>query len=186
MTLATLVNIGSLISSVAVLISLVYLNRQLRQGALNQRSKMDRGRSQQVGDWLQYIAQPETAALILRGHAGDPSLSALECQRYLWSMYPLFLHFEDSYFQHRDGMIGEGQYASIIGHLKSQSTTPGFRALWLHIRERFPPEFTAYVDGVMREAPVSGAEIADWTAEWRAQSAQPAAQTPRPGSTSSS
>ena len=35
MPLATLVNIGSLISSLAVLVSLVYLNRQLRQGALN-------------------------------------------------------------------------------------------------------------------------------------------------------
>ncbi|MEP7044294.1 MAG: hypothetical protein ABI843_14620 [Dokdonella sp.] len=32
MTLATLVNIASLISSFGVLISLVYLNRQLRQG----------------------------------------------------------------------------------------------------------------------------------------------------------
>ena len=73
MDLSTLVNIASVISSLAVLVSLAYLARQLRQGALNQRSKMDRGRSQQVGDWLQYIAQADTAALILRGHAGDPT-----------------------------------------------------------------------------------------------------------------
>lgn len=171
MNLATLVNIGSLLGSVAVLLSLVYLNRQLRQGELNQRSKMDRGRSQQVGEWLQAIAQPEVAALILRGHAGDPTLTQVECHRYLWSMYPLFLHFEDSYFQHRDGMLGDGQYASILGHLKSQSSTPGFRALWQHIRDRFPLEFSAFVDGVMRETPVTGAEIADWTAEWKRRAA---------------
>jgi hypothetical protein len=185
MTLAILVNIGSLIGSIAVLVSLVYLSRQLRQGALNQRSKMDRGRSQQVGEWLQYIAQPDTAELILRGHAGDPTLSAVECHRYLWSMYPLFLHFEDSYFQHRDSMLGDGQYASILGHLKSQSTTPGFRALWQHIRDRFPPEFTAFVDGVMQEAPVSGAEIADWTTEWKTHSASTARQAPASGATPS-
>ena len=176
MTLATLVNIGSLLGSVAVLISLVYLNRQLRQGELNQRSKMDRGRSQQVGEWLQYIAQPETAALILRGHAGDQTLTPIECQRYLWSMYPLFLHFEDSYFQHREGMLGDGQYASILGHLKSQSSTPGFRALWLHIRDRFPAEFSQFVDRVMRETPVTGAEIATWTSAWKTAAA---AQAPR-------
>lgn len=167
MTLATLVNIGSLISSVAVLVSLVYLNRQIRQGALNQRSKMDRGRSQQVGEWLQYIAQPETAALILRGHAGDPTLTALECHRYLWSMYPLVLHFEDSYYQYRDGMISEAQYASILAHLKSRCPSPGFRALWQHIRERFPRDFAGFVDDVMRETPVSSAESADWTSQWR-------------------
>jgi hypothetical protein len=176
MTLATLVNIGSLFGSIAVLLSLVYLNRQLRQGELNQRSKMDRGRSQQVGEWLQYIAQPETAALVLRGHAGDPTLTPIECQRYLWSMYPLFLHFEDSYFQHRDGMLGDGQYASILGHLKSQSSTPGFRALWQHIRDRFPPEFSAFVDRVMHETPVTGAEIATWTSAWKATAAAQAAR----------
>jgi hypothetical protein len=171
MTLATLVNIGSLISSVAVLISLVYLNRQLRQGALNQRSKMDRGRSQQVGEWLQYVAQPDTAALILRGHAGDPTLTPLECHRYLWSMYPLILHFEDSFFQHRDEMISEPQYASIVGHLKSRCPSPGFRALWLHVRPRFPEEFVAFVDALMRETPVETDESGDWTAQWRTHAA---------------
>lgn len=168
MTLATLVNIGSLISSIAVLISLVYLNRQLHQGALNQRSKMDRGRSQQVGEWLQYIAQPETAALVLRGHAGDPTLTPIECHRYLWSVYPLILHFEDSYYQHRDGMISEPQYASIIGHLKSRCPSPGFRAIWQHVRERFPADFSEFVDEVMRNVPVATAEIADWTESWKA------------------
>jgi hypothetical protein len=128
---------------------------------------MDRGRSQQIGDWLQFIAQPDTAALILRGHAGDPALTAVEFHRYLWSMYPLFLHFEDSYYQHQGGMIGDGQYASILGHLKSQSSTPGFHALWWHIRDTFPPVSPAFVDDVMRDVQVSGAEIADWTAAWK-------------------
>lgn len=178
MTLATLVNIGSLISSVAVLVSLVYLNRQIRQGALNQRSKMDRGRSQQVGEWLQYLAQPEVAALVLRGHAGDPTLTSLECHRYLWSMYPLVLHFEDSYYQHRDGMISDAQYASVVGHLKSRCPSPGFRALWQHVRPRFPADFAAFVDGIMRDTPVSIDEDAEWTAKWRERAAAEAALAP--------
>ncbi|MFI4970027.1 MAG: hypothetical protein ACHP7D_07455 [Lysobacterales bacterium] len=167
MDISTLVNLASVISSLAVLVSLVYLALQVRQGALHQRSKMDRGRSEQVGAWLQYIAQGDTAPLILRGHAGDPTLSVTECHRYLWSMYPLFLHFEDSYYQHRDGMLGEDQYASILGHLRSQSSTPGFRALWLHIHDRFPAEFAGFVDSVMRDTPVTAAEIGSWTETWK-------------------
>jgi hypothetical protein len=171
MSLATLVNLASVVSSLAVLVSLVYLALQVRQGARNQRSMMDRGRSQQVGDWLQFIAQPDVAQLLLRGHAGDPTLTALECHRYLWSIYPLILHFEDSYYQHRDGMIGDAQYASIIGHLKSRCPSPGFRAIWQHVRSRFPVEFMAFVDDAMRQVPANGNADADWVSAWKARAA---------------
>lgn len=168
MTLNTLVSLANLISSLAVVVSLIYLSRQIRQGADNQRSIMDRGRSEQVGDWLQYIARDDTAELVLRGHAGDPTLTETELHRYLWSLYPLFLHFEDSFYQHRAGMIGDGQYASIVGHLKSQCTSPGFRALWRHIRLRFPTDFVAFFDNAMETTPVDCSEIATWTADWHA------------------
>jgi hypothetical protein len=182
MTLATLVNIGSLLSSLAVLASLLYLNRQIRQGALNQRSTMDRGRSQQVGEWLRFIAQPEIAALIDRGHAGDPMLTSIEIQRYLWSLYPLILHFEDSYYQHRDGMISDAQYASIVGHLRSRCPSPGFRAIWQQVRPRFPAEFVAFIDALMREIPPVRAEESDWTPRWRAWAAAEIAAASRPSS----
>lgn len=167
MTLATLVNIASLISSLAVLVSLVYLSQQIRQGALNQRSTMDRGRSRQVGEWLQFIAQPEIGELVQRGDAGDPSLSSSEIRRYVWAMYPLLLHFEDSYYQHRDGMISDAQYASIVGHLESGCSAPGFRATWAHVRSRFPRDFTAFIDGLMQTIPPEDPATADWTAQWR-------------------
>lgn len=170
MELSTLVNIASVISSLAVLVSLAYLALQMRQSARIQRSKMDRGRAEQVGAWLQHIAQADTAALILRGHAGDPTLDAVECHRYLWSMYPLFLHFEDSYYQHRDGMLGDDQYASILGHLRSQSSTPGFRALWQHVRDRFPSKFAGFVDSVMREVSSTSSEVSGWIETWKSAS----------------
>lgn len=60
-------------------------------------------------------------------------------------MYPLFLHFEDSYYQYRDGMISEPQYASV--------------------------EFAAFVDGLMREIAVGDADGSEWTERWREQAA---------------
>lgn len=173
MDLSTLANLASVISSLAVLVSLAYLALQMRQSARIQRSKMDRGRAEQVGAWLQHIAQADTAALILRGHAGDATLDAVECHRYLWSMYPLFLHFEDSYYQHRDGMLGDDQYASILGHLRSQSSTPGFRALWQHVRSRFPGEFAGFVDSVMREVAPTSNEVSGWIETWKSAARSP-------------
>src|SRR5690606_14011529 len=116
---------------------------------------------------------PDTAGLVLRGHSNDPTLDAVDCHRYLWSIYPLFLHFEDSYYQHRDGMLGDDQYASIVGHLRSQSSTPGFRALWRCVRGRFPHEFAGFVDSVMREVAPTSSEVAGWIDAWKSAARSP-------------
>ena len=146
MLLATLVNIASLASSIAVLVSVVYLAIQIRQTARNQRAVMDRGRSQQVGDWLQFIAGPDIAPLMLRGNADYLALKADERQRYLWCLYPLLLHYEDSFHQHKDGMLSDAQYRSICNQMRDSAKGAGMRAAWNDVRDRFPDEFRAFAD----------------------------------------
>ena len=146
MTLGDFANVANLVSSAAVLVSVVYLALQIRQSARNQRSLMDRGRSEQVSGWLQFIASPEIAPLVLRGHACDPSLTADEHQRYLWCLYPLLLHYEDSFYQHQERMLGRSQYASICSQMKDSARQPGFRAAWAELRDRFPDDFRSFGD----------------------------------------
>jgi hypothetical protein len=150
MTLNTLVNVASLLSSVAVLVSVIYLGLQIRQSARNQRSLMERGRSEQVGNWLQFIAGPDIAPLMLRGNAQDPTLTADERQRYLWCLYPLLLHYEDSFYQKREGMLGDEQYTSIRNQMQDSAKAPGFRAAWAQVCENFPAAFRTFADGVFK------------------------------------
>jgi hypothetical protein len=150
MMLNTLVNVASLLSSVAVLVSVVYLGLQIRQSARNQRSLMERGRSEQVGNWLQFIAGPDIAPLMLRGNAQDPTLTPDERQRYLWCLYPLLLHYEDSFYQKREGMLGDEQYTSIRNQMQDSAKAPGFRAAWAQVRENFPAAFRAFADGIFK------------------------------------
>ncbi len=151
MSLTDLATIASLISSVAVLVSLVYLGLQIRQTARNQRSLMDRGRSQQVGEWLQFIAGPDIAPLVMRGHAGDLTLSAEEHQRYLWCIYPLLLHYEDSFYQNRERMLSAAQYQSISNQMRDSVRAAGFRAAWTEVRDRFPEDFALFFDAIVRD-----------------------------------
>ncbi len=148
MTLDKLVSFASLVSSVAVLVSLVYLALQIRQSARNQRAIMDRGRSEQVGQWLQFIAGPDIAPLMLRGHACDPTLTADDHQRYLWCLYPLLLHYEDSFYQYRDRMLSEVQFVSIKNQMRDSARHAGFRAAWAELRDRFPNSFRDFADGM--------------------------------------
>ncbi len=152
MTLSDLATIASLVSSLAVLASLLFLAQQIRQAERNQRSIMDRGRSQQVSEWLRFIAGPEIAPLVMRGHACDPTLTEDERQRYRWCIYPLLLHYEDSFYQHRERMLGDAQYTSTLNHMRSSAATPGFRQAWGEVRGRFPPEFANFLDGLVRDA----------------------------------
>lgn len=151
MSLNDLANLASLISSVAVLVSLAYLAVQITQTQRNQRAIMDRGRSQQVSDWLMFISGSDVFPLVMRGHACDPTLTEDEKQRYRWCIYPLLLHYEDSFYQHREGMLGDAQYTSTLNHMKNSAATPGFRRMWSETRDRFPPEFTAFLDGIVAE-----------------------------------
>lgn len=155
MTLSELANIANLISSVAVLGSLIFLGRQIRQSARNQRSLMDRGRSQQVSEWLQFIASPDIAPLVLRGHAMDSALTPDEHRRYIWCLYPILLHYEDSFYQHRQRMLGDEQYVSICNQMKDSARYAGFRAAWAEVRDRFPQEFRDFADE-MFAAPAEG------------------------------
>jgi hypothetical protein len=150
MSLATLVGIASLVSSVAVLLSVFYLALQIRQSARNQRSLIDRGRSEQVGAWLQFIASPEIAPLVIRGHAGD-ALSAEEKQRYIWAVYPMILHYEDSFYQHREGMMSDVQFTSIRNQIYDSARYPGVRMIWSEVRERFPDDFRRFADPILAQ-----------------------------------
>jgi len=150
MSMGALVNVASVLSSIAVLVSVVYLALQIRQSARNQRSLIDRGRSEQVSQWLQFIASPDIAPLVLRGHKGE-ALTPDEHQRYVWCLYPLLLHYEDSFHQYREQMLSRAQYDSICSQMKDSARAPGFRAVWAEVRERFPDPFRAFADRMFAE-----------------------------------
>jgi hypothetical protein len=131
-----------------------YLALQIRQSARNQRSLIDRGRSEQVGAWLQFIASPEMAPLVIRGHAGDPAMTAEEKQRYAWAVYPMILHYEDSFYQHREGMMSEVQFTSICNQVHDSARYPGVRRTWSEVRDRFPADFQRFADPILNEPPL--------------------------------
>jgi hypothetical protein len=80
MTLTDLASIGTLASAAAVLVSLICLNLQTRLAAHNQQSLMQHGRTQQLSDWLQYIAQPEIAEVMLDDRQYQATLGSLRFQ----------------------------------------------------------------------------------------------------------
>lgn len=59
MTLSDLASLGSFISGIAVLVSLIYLALQVRQAEKNQRAIIHQGRVEQSADRLLRLMDPE-------------------------------------------------------------------------------------------------------------------------------
>ena len=152
----TVPGVAAFLANVAVIVTVVYLALQIRQAARNQRAIMDRGRSQQVSDWLQFISGPDIAPLVLRGYYKYSELTDDERHRFRWCVYPLFLHYEDSFLQHKNGMISEAQWESIRSQMTDTSRLTGLRKVWCEkewgeVRLFFHVQFRDFLDAIFAE-----------------------------------
>src|SRR5881296_316469 len=103
MSLSDLASIGSLVSGVAVLISLIYLTLQVRQAGRSQRALMQQGRANRVADTCLRIAEPGLSRVFNKAMSGDDNLTPEELEQFMNICRAGFLSGEDSFLQHRSG-----------------------------------------------------------------------------------
>jgi hypothetical protein len=167
MSLADWASIGSLISSIAVLISLIYLAIQVRQAERNQQASIRQGRATRVVDIILAAGDPAYAEALAKGTAGAADITRAEFGQFT-AIYGAFLaSAEDTHLQHREGLLSEAMYASLRESWRQTLAQPGVRALWQLRRHAFESGFAALMDELMAQAPAAGGTdfFAAWTAE---------------------
>jgi len=82
MTLSDLASIGSLVSGVAVLVSLLYLNVQVRQAAKHTRAGISHGFATRTVDFNYRMTDEALATVIAKGRKGTEELSEVEAYRF--------------------------------------------------------------------------------------------------------
>ena len=155
MTLSDLAAIGSLVSGVAVLVSLVYLALQVRQTEKNQRALINQGATTQSRDAIRAFAEPHMAALLSRVVAGERDFTAPELVRMSMVLRLTLIGMQDTLFQHHEGLIDEGTLENIFRASGSLLAHPVFRALRLEGRETYVPEFASRVDKLIGDRSVA-------------------------------
>src|SRR5690349_18974284 len=113
MSLSDLASIGSLISGMAVLISLVYLGLQVRQAARNQRALMQQGRADRVANACLALAEPGLSLVYNKGLRGE-DLTPEELEQFVLLCRAAFLSGEDTFLQHLSGHFDEVAYESVV------------------------------------------------------------------------
>jgi hypothetical protein len=169
MSLSDLASIGSLISSIAVLISLIYLALQVRQAEKNQQASIRQGRATRAVDIILATGEPSLAEALPKGASGAADITQAQFGQFA-AIYGAFLaSAEDTFLQYKEGLLSEAVFASFAASWRTTLAQPGVRALWTLRRHAFEAGFAAFMDGLMIEAPP--AEPADFFTSWKAQAA---------------
>jgi hypothetical protein len=166
MTLADLSSIGSFVSGIAVLISLVYLSLQIRQNTKHSRALIQQGRAARIADTALRLAEFHDAEGFDKCFDGLPDVTPAELRRFFHVARAIFISAEDSYFQHRQGLLDDIAFASFEAGLRNGFGAKGLGLAWKVTGAMYEPEFRAYVDRTLGDLKVRGP--ADRVSQWRA------------------
>lgn len=186
MTLSDLAAIGSFIGGVAVVVSFVFLAFQLRQSTHNQRTSIAIQRTALTQE-LSLGLFAHDLPLWARGGAADPSLTDEEIGRYQGIVLLTLWLYEEHFYQHRDGMLDPGRWATNINRLRAFMTSPGYRAAWRAIAPvYFEADFRRSVDEIMHATPINN-DPAAFVSAWKTLVAEElAAAAPSPAGATAS
>jgi hypothetical protein len=166
LTLSEIAALAGIVSSAAVAVSLVYVALQVRQAEKNQRALMQQGRANRAWDGAFRTADPALSAVFHKGMRQPAELSADELDQFLSICRAAFLSGEDSFLQHKSGLLDRTAYESFVAGLRGYlAGAPGLRAAWRLTSPQYGPEYAAFIDAIVSSTPMT--EQADPLARWR-------------------
>jgi len=194
MNLSDLAAIGNFVSGVAVVVSLVFLyfqvrqlNAQARQAAVAQQATMKLARTTRVMEVNARMADESFAQMNLRIDGNGSDVSAADVMRFWAHTRAVFQNGEDTFAQHRRGLVHDIDFASFKRAFGWGLQTPQVRLSWERHRGLYDEGYVDFVDRLVSAAPVALA-APDMLERWQAEMAEaialaspsPPATKPRP------
>jgi hypothetical protein len=154
MSLTDLASIGTLVSGLAVLASLVYLSLQIRQSDKNQRALMDQGTVGRNIDILMFLSQPHIHALTTRVASGDVEFTAEELDYLQLRLRATLLANQDTYIQHQAGLVDKITFDNSLSVLRFVLSSPVYRAIWSISRNGYARDYATWVEQQLATIPL--------------------------------
>jgi hypothetical protein len=153
MSLSDLASIGSFVSGIAVLASLIYLSLQVRQAAKHQQSQILDTRTSRFIDWQMRMADPPLAGAWEKVFDVKREFTPLEFRQLSLAARALFAMGEHTYFQREQGLIDNAAYETARKTWAVNLAMPAMRVLWKNYSTQVTPGYAAEMDAAMRRAP---------------------------------
>ena len=175
-SLSDLASLGSFISGVAVVVSLVLLffqlrqlNQQVRQAERNQQASIRHGRITRGVDIQLARADPGVADALRHGAQNPDEITQTEVGQFLSLSRALFLHLEDGFYQHEDGLLNEDAFKTVLAGARGVAGFPGYRVAWKsYVRRQHAGRFRSFMDDIVARASLEPPTHIPSADEWRA------------------
>jgi hypothetical protein len=154
MTLSDLASLGSFVSSVAVVITLVFLLLQMRQTDRNQRAAIGMGRATRANDLFAMLINPDVTRILTKVYRCDEDLNEIETYTYMYLSAAQLTNYEDTYIHHRAGLLDNDVWETEESIIRFQSSMPSFHAVWPLVRGLYGEEFRRYIENIIAQAVV--------------------------------
>ena len=148
MDLTQLANLGEFIGGVAVLVTLVYLVIQVRQGS----SALASNRyHDMISCVLENTFRPmsesrEFAEFLHRANKSPEDLDEIDWARFVHYAYGTYAMWEDALVSYRRGVIDQDLWSAWDGVGHSLWASPAFRKFWNEERDGHTRTFQEYMD----------------------------------------
>jgi hypothetical protein len=171
MSLSDLASLGSFVSGFSVLVSLIFLYFQLRQVTVqvklaekSQQALIRQNRATRVVDINLRWAEPSLVDAMTKGQGGQDDLTVRELAQFRTNCMAMFFNIEDSYYQHKDGLLTDAAFASFVLAIRTLFSSIGMQVMWERARASFQSEFVEFINGIVAQATV--APTVDVLAQW--------------------
>ena len=188
MSLSDLASLGSFVSGVAVLVSLLLLfiqlrqiGEQIRQAEKNQKAAIGQGRTNRMVELSLRAAEPGLSHALVNAYSNAPDISPLQLFQLFNYSRALFLNAEDTYYQHARGLLEDEPFEGFVSAMRGTIATPSMRYMWQSGRSLYGPEFTRWVDGLAEQVRAAQPTVpAEQLAFWKAAMSRLLAETALP------
>jgi hypothetical protein len=166
MTLETLANLGEFIGGLVVVLSVIYLARQIRQNTLAQRTQNYAVALDRIAEFQARMSQSsEFADLLIIGLQHPERLSPQQRVQFTWAFYEMFGAFEFMFLQSQARAMPQEVWDRWAATLRWWMTFAGVRGWWDARPAPFTAAFTAMVDASRDAGPPEGDANTRW-ANW--------------------
>jgi hypothetical protein len=119
--------IGQIVGALAVVISLIYLAREIRRNARAERlASMD-----SLIRWLgELVAHPHVRELYYRGIHDFESLEGVDRTRFNLRIHQIFRNVKDAYHHHLEGHLDPRVWRGLEAVMREINAAPGVQAWW--------------------------------------------------------
>ena len=154
MTLSELGSVGEIVSSIAVVVTLIYLSTQLRQNTRAIRAAATQALDQSITDNIALWASTrENAVLMDRGLSSYESLSEEEAIHFHTLIAAFFLSMDSNFWSHRNRLMPAELWDREQEVIRAWVNKPGGRIAWERKRSQVTRPFREHVEAhLLKEA----------------------------------